>query len=60
MRSERIKSGRGEIGPGGLRCDCCGGSGGRRGKAHKRGVRSFVRGLRRKVKAAAIKEQLDY
>lgn len=47
------------MGPGGLRCDCCGASAGRRGKAHKRAVRSNVRAARRKDKLRAIKEGQD-
>ena len=57
MRSERIRSGQGRCGPGGLKCSCCGGAdGGRKGKANKRGVRSFVRSLRRKGNKRAISE----
>jgi hypothetical protein len=59
MKSERIKSGRGKVGPGGLRCDCCGGAGGRRRASHKRGVRKFVRGIRRADRADAIADGLD-
>lgn len=55
MKSERILSGQGQCGPGGLKCRCCGGAdGGRKGKANKRAVRNFVRSLRRKANKRAI------
>lgn len=44
------------MGPGGLRCACCGGSAGRRRQAHKNKVRSVVRAARKKDKARAIRE----
>lgn len=57
MKSERILSGQGQCGPGGLKCHCCGGAdGGRKGRTEKRAVRKFVRGLRRKGNKRAISE----
>jgi len=57
MKSERILSGQGLCGPGGLKCGCCGGAdGGRKGKAKKRAVRTFVRSLRRKANKRAISD----
>jgi len=55
VKSEKIKS---IGGSGGLRCGCCGQSGGRHRAAHKRGVRSMVRSVRKGNKARAIREGL--
>lgn len=58
-KSERILSGQGQCGPGGLKCSCCGGAdGGRKSAATKRGIRNFVRGLRRKDKKRALRDGL--
>ena len=57
-KSERIKSGAGRVGPGGMRCGCCGGQGGRRRASGKREARNVVRGIRRDSEAGAIAEGL--
>ncbi len=59
MKSERIKSGRGKFGPGGLRCGCCGGQGGRRRATHKRLVRKEIRAIRKGDERRAIREGLE-
>ena len=58
MASERIKSGRGKVGKGGLRCDCCGGQGHRRYHRNKHWARKLVRHIRKVDKRQAINDGL--
>jgi len=52
-KSERIKSGAGRVGPGGMRCGCCG-----RSMSRATG-RKIVRQIRRDSEALAISEGLE-
>ena len=52
-KGDKVKS---LMGPGGLRCGCCGANAGRRRKAHKRMVRKTVRAARKAQKRRAIRE----
>ena len=57
-KGDRVRSGQGKIGPGGLKCECCGGSHGRKGKSKNREVKEFVRRLRRADNKRSIAEGL--
>jgi hypothetical protein len=52
-KGERVKS---LMGPGGLRCGCCGGQGGRRRGTHRRMVRGAVRMARKTSNRREVRE----
>jgi hypothetical protein len=50
---------RGLGGPGGIKCRCCGGGGGRHRPGAKRAIRKGVRAVRRAVRRDALNEVND-